>query len=44
MLFRSVAAMPVADLASTDGYKITVISIDQSGAAVASGNTTIDVK
>ena len=40
----TVAAMPVADLASTDGYKITVISIDQSGAAVASGNTTIDVK
>ena len=38
------AAMPVASLTSTDDYKITVASVDQTGAAVAAGNATIDVK
>ena len=38
------AAMPVSALASTDGYKITVASVDSLGAAVAAGDATIDVK
>ena len=38
------ATMPISALASTDGYKITVASVDSTGAAVAAGNATIDVK
>lgn len=37
------AAMP-ADVSSTDNYKITVAAVDSTGAAVAAGNATIDVK
>lgn len=38
------AAMPISALSSTDGYKITVAAVDNTGAAVAAGDATIDVK
>lgn len=38
------ATFPLDELASTDGYKITVAVIDSTNAVVASGSATIDVK
>ena len=38
------ATFPLDELASTDGKKITVVSVDAYGSVVAAGNTTIDVK
>lgn len=38
------AAFPLDELTATDGHKITVAAIDSTGAAVAAGNTTLDVK
>lgn len=38
------ATFPLDELASTDGKKITVVSVDAFGSVVAAGNTTIDVK
>ncbi len=38
------AAFPLDELASTDGYKIGVAAVDTTGAAVAYGSATIDVK
>ena len=38
------ATFPIDELASTDGKKITVVSVDSFGFVVAAGNTTIDVK
>lgn len=40
----TVATFPLDELASTDGKKITVVSVDAYGQVVAAGNTTIDVK
>lgn len=40
----TVAAFPLDELTATDGYKITVAVIDSTGAAVAAGNATLDVK
>lgn len=40
----TVATFPLDELASTDGKKITVVSVDAFGQVVAAGNTTIDVK
>ena len=37
----TVATFPLDELAATTGYHITVASIDNTGAAVAAGNTTI---
>jgi hypothetical protein len=38
------ASFPLDELTATDGYKITVAAVDSTGAAVAAGNTTLDVK
>ena len=38
------ATFPLDELASTDGYKITVAVIDSTNAVIAAGNATIDVK
>jgi hypothetical protein len=38
------ATFPLDELASTDGYKITVAVVDSTNAVVAAGSTTIDVK
>lgn len=35
---------PLDEFAATDGYKMTVASVDSTGAAVAAGNATLDVK
>lgn len=40
----TVATFPLDELTATDGYKITVVSIDSAGAVVAAGNATIDSK
>lgn len=40
----TVATFPLDELASTDDYKIAVASIDTTGAAVAYGSATVDVK
>lgn len=40
----TVATFPLDELASTDGYKITVVSVDAFGQTVAAGTATIDVK
>lgn len=40
----TVATFPLDELASTDGYKITVVSVDAYGQTVAAGTATIDVK
>lgn len=38
------ATFPLDELASTDGYKITVAVVDSTDAVIAAGSTTIDVK
>lgn len=38
------ATFPLDELASTDGYKITVAVVDSDNAVIAAGSTTIDVK
>ena len=38
------AAFPLDELSATDGHKITVAAVDSTGAAVAAGNATLDVK
>lgn len=38
------ATFPLDELAATDGYKMTVAAVDSTGAAVAAGNATLDVK
>lgn len=40
----TVATFPLDELASTEGYKITVVSVDAYGQTVAAGTATIDVK
>lgn len=40
----TVGTFPLDEFAATDGYKITVASVDSTGAAVAAGNATLDVK
>lgn len=35
---------PLDELSATDGHKITVAAVDSTGAAVAAGNATLDVK